>query len=160
MRIDSGTKRRQADKIRREVTNGLSKLGFRRLRTTSWVREREHIIQRIHFHLFSFDTSFRVHLSIHVRGLESEDSVLNGLSSFDGWYLSKKSTMTKGRKYSFQFNRTPESVKQCAAELVAYCQDVAEPWFRDNEDLERLLNDADSPLSLEAKRALMKRLAD
>ena len=160
MRIDSETKRKQAERIRRIVTKSLLEGGFKRHRTTWWVREKEHILQLIHFHLFTFNTSFRVHLSIHVRDFDGEDSVLNGLSSHDGWFEHKTSWLRKPKKYVFRFNRLPESVDKCAAELVAYCMDVAEPWFRDHESLEKLLNDKDSPLSEVAKEALRNRLND
>ncbi len=159
MRISPDQKRRQAEKIRCRVTELLSSVGFHRLRSTSWVRETEHLIQRIHLHLFTFDSSFRVHLSIHVRSFSEEESVLNGIQSFDGWYEHPKTGLRKPRKYVFRFNRLDESVEKCALELFAYCQDVAEPWFQEHGDPHQLLSRSDSPLSEPAQRALKRRLA-
>lgn len=159
MRIDSETKRRQAERVRKEFTKGLSKLGFARSGTTFWIREREHIVQGIHIHLFTFDTTFRVHLFIHVKGVKDEQG-LNGISSYDGWYSASRGWLRKPRKYVFRFNRMDASVAKCASELLAYCQDIAEPWFSDNCDLARLLKDKDSPLSEDGKRALQPRLDD
>ncbi len=157
MRIDPDTKRKQAERIRRALTKELFHLGFKRFRRSNWIREREHIIQRIHLHVFTFDTSFRVHLSVHVKDSDDQDQ-LNGLSSFDGWYRHHKNQVTKPRKYVFHFNRMANSVDHCVSELFAYCRDVAEPWFDEHNNLDHLLNDSDSPLSEDAKGTLRNRL--
>lgn len=157
MRIDPETKRKQAERIRLDFTKRISTFGFNRLRTTYWGRERSDIIQKIHFHLFSFDTSFRVHLAVHVK--EGEDNwSLNGFHSFDGWFTKETGLFRKPRKYIFHFNRMDDSAEQCASELFAFCQDVAEPWFKYYENIDRLLNDVASPLDEDAKLALRKRL--
>lgn len=106
-------------------------------------------MHKIHLHLFRSDTWFRVHLAIHVK--DADDWGLNGIDSsgFPG---------QGPRRYNFRFNRLEDSIDRCVSELVAYCDDVAEPWFARYDDMDRLLHDANSPLYEESKVVLRKRL--
>jgi hypothetical protein len=67
-------------------------------------------------------------------------------------YVCKNSP--SGRRFDFRFHDAPDTVERCAAEIVSFIRDVAEPWFLGWRDTERLLCDESSPLDADAKAHL------
>ena len=141
--MDKRTKRNLAEQIKRRLTRELLSLGFTRTKPTFWTRPREHRVEFIHLHLFTFAPAFRVHLGIRVTNDTFEAVALNGLHSPDGWYGT-------GRKYLFEFAEIETSLERCASDLFRFCVDIADPWFRQFKDA-RVLLQRDSPLGREEK---------
>jgi hypothetical protein len=142
-------------------TDKVAELGFTRERTAWWKRRRGAVIQGIHLHKFSFTTSLRVHAAIHLAGFDAPDAPwLNGMSSYDGWYeegdtrVLRRTNSPVARRYSFDYTESSGSWQPCAAELFAFTRDILISWFDRWGDMERLLKDANSPLTHDQKMFL------
>jgi hypothetical protein len=151
--MEPKSKRRFAEAVRRQLSVSLIPIGFRRARTTFWIRPREHVIEFMHLHLFSFAPAFRVHLGIRVLNDSFSAAALNGLSSHDGWY-----GVAGSREYSFDFDESAQSQFTCASELARFCLNVGEPWFERFRDFSLLLSAQGSPLNISARGALVDAL--
>jgi hypothetical protein len=120
--MDTAVKRRMAERVRRALTKRLRAHGFVRGKTSFWVRSREHVIEFVHLHLFSFAPAFRVHAGIRVLNDDFEAAALNGPDS-DGCWLGDR------QKNALQFTTSDASIETCAEDIVRFCDEVAEPWF-------------------------------
>ena len=138
------------DKILRRLTKHLHRLDFSRSKSTFFIRPGQHLIEFIHIHKYSFDSDFRVHLGLRVWADPFEAVALNGPNSHEA--VCRK-------KYDFHFDDSEELVALCAESLFRFCAEEGEEWFRSWHSLERLLQDRDSPLGSEAKKALRCSLA-
>lgn len=148
--------------IYRMFTAQVADLGFSRDRTSWWKRRSASLIQGIHFHKFSYTTSFRVHAVIHLADFDAPDAPwLNAMSSYDGWYEAARPSGPFPRsdppvapRYSFDYTESSGSWQPCADELFAFTRDVLLPWFDQWTDMERLSNDTRSPLTHDQKTFL------
>jgi hypothetical protein len=129
-------------KILRRVGWILEQLGFERSRQTFFVRRREHVIEFVHLHKFSFDSSYRIHLGLRVLNDTFQAPSLNGPHSDD--YRGPNSP--NGSRYSLRYGPEPATILRCVEEIFRWCLDVGEPWFERNRDPTRLIQDG-SPLN-------------
>ena len=137
-------------KILRRFSKYVESLGFRRSKSSFFIRPGQHLIEFIHVHKYSFDSDFRVHLGLRVLTDPFEAVALNGPDSHEAVCL---------KKYDFHFDESAESVEECAESLFRFCAEEGEAWFKSWRNLERLLQDQDSPLGTDAKKALACALA-
>ncbi len=144
--MDAATKRRTAGRIRRAVTKRLKVRGFIHGKTTFWARPREHVIEFVHLHLFTFGPMFRAHCGIRVLNDSFEAAALNGPSSSDYWSGAS-------RTYDLAFEVDDSSIDRCVAAIDTFCVEVAEPWFERLAGPQILLASA-SPLNERERRNL------
>jgi hypothetical protein len=145
--VDSKTKNRITERIRRALTLRLREQGFARGKPTFWVRPRDHVLEFIHLHLYRSDSAFRVHLGIRVLNDEFDTTALNGPDSHSFWAKNRP-------VYDLDFSEEQSSIDHCANEIARFCSEVGEPWFYRLASPEDLLA-LSSPLR-EAERALLK----
>ena len=136
-------------KIFRRFAKGIKPLGFERVRSTFFVREREYVYEFIHIHKYSFAPDFRIHICLRV---------IN--DSFDPVALTGMETFPVENEYDFSFENTEESIERSSSDLVSFVEEVAEPWYKEWRDLESLANSDESPLRDEEKLALKEALSD
>lgn len=110
-------KQRYAERVRRSVTPLLRSLGFERTKSTYWTRCRPQVVEFIHLHLYSFAPAFRVHTGIRALNDPFEAIALNGPDSH-------------ARRYLLEFTTADASVERCARDVLEFCTEVAEPWFK------------------------------
>jgi hypothetical protein len=137
-------------KILRRFSKHLQRLDFGRSKSSFFIRPRQHLIEFIHVHKYSFASDFRVHLGLRVFTDPFDAVALNGPGSHDA--VCRK-------KYDFHFDESANSVEACAESLFQFCAEDGEEWFKSWRSLERLLRDPSSPLGAEAKKALACALA-
>lgn len=129
--------------MRRAVTKNLSVSGFVRGKSTFWARPREHVIEFLHLHLFTFAPSFRAHCGIRVLNDDFAAAALNGPDSDRCWSDGR-------RTYSLEFTEDGERIARCAAEIARFCAEVAVPWFERFAG-PRILLASESPLNERAR---------
>jgi hypothetical protein len=132
-------------KILRRFSKRLQGLGFSQSKSSFFTRPAEHLIEFIHVHKYSFDSDFRVHFGLRVLTDPFEAVALNGPDSHDAVCRNR---------YDFHFDESDESIEECAESLVRFCAEDGEAWFKSWRDLEKLLQDQDSPLGPDAKKTL------
>jgi hypothetical protein len=138
--MDATTKKRLAERVRRALTKKLLGRGFVRSKTTFWARPREHVIEFVHLHLYTFEPSFRAHLGIRVLNDDFPAEALNGPASHTS--------------YDLEFSESESSVLRCADEIARFCAEVGEPWFQSLSDPVHLLASS-SPLR-DSERAKLR----
>jgi len=148
--METVTKRRAAERVRRLATEGLRPLGFIPGKTSFWARQQTHVIEFLHVHLFTFAPAFRAHAGIRVLNDTFGAAALNGPSSDD--YRS-----VAGSAYRLEFADSKVSAEACASEIARFCSDVAEPWFERFREPHALLT-AESPLTDDARSRLERSL--
>ena len=139
--MDSRTKRKLAERVRRLAADELRPLGFLRTKPTFYVRPQPQLIQFVHFHLFSYTPMFRVHFGIRVLNEPFPAAALNGPDS-------------EQQPFELRFDESAASIDRCASEAARFCVEVGEPWFKRWSNSSRLASDPNSPLSPEARAAL------
>ena len=139
--MDTKTKRRNAERVRRVITKLALPLGFHRTKPTFWTRVGENTIEFFHLHLFTFAPKFRVHLGIRVLNDDFEAAALNGPHSGEG-------------SYGLRFETEDSSIEQCATEALRFCVEAGEPWFMKWRDYSALTANSLSPLRVKEKKAL------
>jgi hypothetical protein len=139
--MEKRIERLQKERVLRRLRRLLGPLGFARTRPTFFTRHREFVIEFVHVHKFTFKPGFRIHVGLRVTNDTFEACSLNGPDS-------------EGAPPRFEFGASEQSVAQCAAEMLQYVEDVAEPWFGRWRGLDRLLHDSSSPLDPGAKTCL------
>ena len=137
--MDKSLERSGRDKVIRRTAKAMADFGFRRGRSTFFIREQPHVIEFIHLHKFSFMTGFRVHAGIRVLQ-----------DSFDAPALNGPDSDPVAPKYSAD----PSSVDLCVSHIVAWYRAVAAPWFERWRDVDLLLRDSSSPLDATSRDAL------
>ena len=148
--MDKLLERSNKNKILRQLGSLLQELGFRRTKPTFFTRPCGLVVEFVHLHKYTFAPDFRIHLGIRVANDTFEAVALNGPDSHA--YVCKDSR--NGRRFNFSFHDAADTVDRCAAEIVSFVRDVAEPWFLGWRDTERLLRDESSPLDADAKAHL------
>jgi hypothetical protein len=120
--MDTTTKRRLAERVRRRLTRRLQARGFARGKSTFWVRPKGGVVEFVHLHLFTFAPAFRVHSGTRKLNDRFEELALNGPDS-------DSSRSDAQRTYRLDFTEDELSLEQCADAIDSWCGDVAEPWF-------------------------------
>ena len=129
-------------KVLRRLANKIKELGFSRTKPTFYTREREHVVEFIHVHKFSFGPYFRVHVCIRVKN-DSRDFIAL-LGPIDKELLS-------GVK--FEFDETTDSIDLCASKMAQFVKEEAEGWYAKWIDHSALLEES-SPLGETEKDSL------
>jgi hypothetical protein len=120
-----------------------------------WIRPRTHTAEVVHFHRegssyggpISASVEIRVHFAIRVFNDSFEAIALNGPRS--------DPSRVRDGGYHLRFNAKSKSMlHRCIDDLVRFLDEYGEPWFRHFEQVEALVNDADSPLGLVQKELL------
>ena len=145
--MDSREKRNLAAKVHRLLTKQLAAHGYVRGKSTFWSRPREHVVEFIHLHLYSFAPSFRVHCGVRVLNSGFEAIALNGLHSDE-----------QHPRPLMEFSTNPDSLNECVANITQYCATACEAWFNEFKTTESLLS-TNSPLSNDDRAALQSALA-
>ena len=96
------------------------------------MRSKEHVVEFVHLHLFTFAPAFRAHCGIRVLNDRLDAPALNGPDS-DSTPSGAK------RAYSLEFTDDEKSLDRCADAIARWCGDVAEPWFASFASVEMLL---------------------
>ena len=141
--MDTSTKRAKAEAVRRRVAKLLATSGFRRTKTTFYVRVTPQVFEFVHLHLFSYSPSFRVHLGIRALNDAFSAAALNGPHS-------------EGMSYNLAFDISEPSLNACAGEVVRFLADVGNPWFARWSNPSVLATDPLSPLDPAARVALLR----
>ena len=142
-------------KVLRRVGGLLASIGFRRARSTFFIRRQEWVVEFIHLHKYSFAPSYRVHLGIRVLNDVFPVQALNGPNSHP--YTCGGSP--DGSRYSFDFRSDQASIEGCSAEIHRWCAEVGLPWFNQFHDPNALLTDGTSPLDENEKARLRLAMA-
>jgi hypothetical protein len=145
-------KHQQKERIFKTISDGLLPEGFKRSKSSFWVKELSNTIQFIHIHTFSYNYSFRVHLGIRVKNDSFGEISLNGPYSGDGWWQPAK---LMSKKRTLAFTDLEHSIEICAKNLSEYIQTIGMPWFLKFEDDKELVNNQLSPLKDDEKTALI-----
>ena len=152
--MDSKVERANKEKVLRRTAKLLLSAGFIRTKPTFFTRVTSLVIEFVHIHKFSFDSSFRVQLGLRVISDPFEAVALNGLNS-DAYRGPDSST---GKRYNFRFHESDDTLDRCATNIAQFIRDVGEPWFSSCRDLSKLTSSQTSPLHMEAKAALAQAL--
>lgn len=150
------TKTKLKNCIFKAVTKELIDLEFRKTKSTFWAKECANTIQFIHIHTLSFDYSFRIHLGIRVKNDSFDAASLNGPSSKDGWWESKK---VFKRRRELGFSDGQNSIDNCSASIVEFVNEIGTKWFKEFIDETELLTNLKSPINNNEKRALRDALS-
>ena len=132
------------NKIYRSLGKSLADLGFERTKTSIFTRSREHVVDFIHLHKFTYCAGFRVHFGIRVLNDPFDAAALNGPASPDSM---------------FKYGEPAASLTDCAEGIHQFCKTEGEDWFHEWSDLQRLMSSEESPLQQDERGALAKALA-
>ena len=152
--MDKKMERSNKEKILRKLAKLLAPAGFSRSKPTFFTRVNMPIIEFIHLHKFTFDSSFRVHLGIRVINDPFVAVALNGPDS-DSY---RGSIGSASARYDFQYGEEEQSLDSCARCVAKFSIDIAEPWFDSCRDFGALISGPESPLDVEAQAALRNAL--
>jgi hypothetical protein len=147
--MDSKLERNNKEKVLRRVAKILGKSGFRRSKTTFFTRVALPVVEFVHLHKFTFGPLFRVHLGIRVVNDPFVAVALNGPQS-------SSVIGPDGRKREFVYGESEEALDRCANDIGLFVVDAAEPWFAMHRDLHSLASSPESPLSDQAREALLR----
>ena len=116
--MDKKLERSNADKVLRMLTNQIKALGFMRTKPTIWVREREHLVQFIHIHKFTFGPFFRIHTCVRPLNSELEFVALFGPIEQELNELAR-----------FEYSEEPSSIEKCASAMSQFISTCSEEWY-------------------------------
>lgn len=156
--MDTKEKREHSEVVRRALSGAIESIGFRRTKTTFWVREAEFVSDFVHLHLFRSGPSFRVHFGIRAMNDSFEAAALNGPSSD----LIREHRVLFGlirRKYLLRFDKSLASQLACADQIARFVKEVGEPWFHLHRNAKDLAIGDKSPLNEAMRENLAKHLA-
>jgi hypothetical protein len=140
--VDAKRKGQLAEQVLRLATQKLAVLGFDRRKPAFWVQRQIHRLNFFHIHLFRFGPQFRVHCGIRILNDPFEAEALNGIDS-DSF-----------GNYGLSFADGDGAVDRCASAIVQFCTEKGIPWFEKWSDLSGLVQDAESPLLPDQRKAL------
>jgi hypothetical protein len=149
--------RSNKEKILRRLAKLLAPSGFKRSKPTFYTRTRLPVIEFVHIHKFSFTPGFRLHLGIRVVNDPFRAVALNGPSSDE--FQGVASEFASKRLYSFDYDESDNSVERCALDISNFVAGAGAAWFDSNRDLKQLATSPGSPLSSDARAALIRALA-
>jgi hypothetical protein len=113
----------------RALGDGLAPFGFAPSRATFFVRTCGDFVEFIHVHKFRDALEFRVHCGARALDDATPHPVLNGPDS-DSVVSHFPNPLCPRRRYRFNFDTAPESIRRCVDSMVDFCRRTAEPWFR------------------------------
>ena len=134
LEMDKKLERSNAGKTLTRFTNHIKSLGFKRVKPTFWIREKELFVEFIHIHKYTFGPYFRIHTCIRPYN-----------NSFSSVALSGPTEKELKPEVSFEYDTTIESVEQCATKMASFVQRYSEAWFTKWAEPSSLL-EPDSPL--------------
>jgi hypothetical protein len=146
--MDKQLERSNKERVLRRLAKQLEPAGFRRTKPTFFTRTSLPVIEFIHLHKFTFDSSFRVHMGLRVVNDPFVAIALNGPDS-DAHRL----------RYDLRYHEDEESIDRCTQNIAAFMSVVARPWFESWRDRRLLACSSRSPLAAEARAALVRALA-
>ena len=151
--------RKGFDRAIHEFSAQVVSQGFLRTKRGLWVRPHEYTADVISFHRHgstygaprTASLSIRVHFAIRVLNDPFPALAANGPDS---------DTIGRGKhNYHLRFNaQSGSTFDRCIQDLVKLLIQEGEPWFRRFRPLDSLLNTADSPLGVEARKHLQAAL--
>ena len=118
LEMDKKLEKSNAGKTLTRFTNHIKALGFKRVKPTFWIREKEVLVEFIHIHKYTFGPYFRIHTCIRPYN-----------NSFSSVALSGPTEKELNSEVSFEYNTTIESVEQCATKMASFVQRYSEAWF-------------------------------
>jgi hypothetical protein len=148
--MEKRVERSNHGKVMRRVAGFVAPLGFRRAKSTFFVRRHDLVIEFIHLHKYSFTPAYRVHLGVRVLNDLFPACALNGPNSHPFTCCGSPN----GSQYTLDFGPDQASVERCSAEIHRWCIEVGMPWFNQFHDPQVLLSDAASPLGENEKARL------
>lgn len=148
--MDKSVERSCHGKVMRLVSRLLVPLGFKRAKSTLFVRRQQWVIEFIHLHKYRFGPFYRVHLGIRVLNDVFPAPALNGPDS----HVYTCVGSPNGSQYKLDFGPDQTSIERCSAEIHRWCSEVGVPWFIQFHDPNTLLTDAASPLGENEKARL------
>jgi hypothetical protein len=155
--MEPKVERSNKEKILRRLAKLLAPSGFNRSKSTFYTRVRLPVIEFVHIHKFTHTPSFRLHLGVRVISDPFRAVALNGPDSDE--FQGMPSVFAVKRLYDFNYDESEDSVERCAFDISNFVAGPGEAWFESNRDLERLAVSPKSPLSSDARAALIRALA-
>ncbi|TMO58313.1 DUF4304 domain-containing protein [Pseudoalteromonas phenolica] len=134
LEMDKKLEKSNAGKTLTRFTNHIKLLGFKRVKPTFWIREKEFVVEFIHIHKYTFGPHFRIHTCIRPYN-----------NSFSSVALSGPTERELNPDATFEYETTMESVEQCATKMASFVQCYSEAWFSKWADPASLLKPS-SPL--------------
>ncbi|WP_394224516.1 hypothetical protein [Alteromonas gracilis] len=144
--MDKKLERSNADKVLRRLTNQIKPLGFVRTKPTFWVREREHLVQFIHIHKYTFGPFFRIHTCVRP---------LNSNLEFVALFGPIEQELSETAK--FEYTEDINSVENCASTMSQFISTFSEEWYSTLGSLTTLLS-SNSVLDAQEKISLQESL--
>ncbi|WOI35686.1 hypothetical protein R1T43_10625 [Alteromonas sp. CI.11.F.A3] len=144
--MDKKLERSNADKVLRRLTNQIKPLGFKRTKPTFWVREREHLVQFIHIHKYTFGPFFRIHTCVRP---------LNSSLEFIALFGPIERELNAAAK--FEYTEEPSSVEVCALAISQFISTFSEEWYSTLGTSTALLS-SESVLDAQEKMSLRESL--
>ncbi len=144
--MDKKVEKSNCGKALRRFTNHIKLSGFTRVKPTFWIREKEHFIQFLHIHKYTFGPYFRIHTCIRPFN-----------ASFQAIALIGPTEKELAAEVSFEFTESEDSIEQCAAKMASFVRRYSEPWFAKWSTIESLLSES-SPLDKRHKTELKEAL--
>ncbi len=132
--MDKKVEKSNCDKVLRRFTNRIKPLGFRRVKPTFWVREKEQFVQFLHVHKYTFGPCFRIHTCLRPFN-----------ASFQAIALIGPTEKELEPEASFDYEETEQSVELCAVDMASFVQRHSEPWFTEWSEPKSLVS-SESPL--------------
>jgi hypothetical protein len=144
--MDKKVEKSNCGKVLRRFTNHIKTLEFTRVKPTFWVREKEHFVQFIHIHKYTFGPYFRIHTCVRPFN-----------ASFKAIALTGPTEKELVPDVSFEYAESEESIEQCSIKMASFVLRYSEPWFKKWHSAESLLSES-SPLDKEQKMQLKQAL--
>jgi len=144
--MDKKVEKSNCSKVLRRFNNQIKSSGFARVKPTFWVREKEHFVQFIHIHKYTFGPYFRIHTCVRPFN-----------ASFKAIALTGPTEKELAPDVTFEFADSEESVEQCSTKMASFVLRYSEPWFNKWHSAELLLTESsplDNQQKLELKQAL------
>lgn len=144
--MDKKLEKSNCDKVLRRFTNHIKPLGFKRVKPSFWVRDKEHFVQFLHIHKYTFGPYFRIHTCIRPFN-----------ASFQAVALIGPTEKELQPDISFEYEEAKESVEQCATKMASFVQRYSESWYSKWSEPKSLLS-CESPLDEGHKNELKQAL--
>jgi hypothetical protein len=112
----------------RELGDKLADLGFAPSRSTFFTRVRGDFVEFFHVHKYRGASEFRVHCGARALDDATPHPVLNGPDS-DSVVTHFPNPLVPRRRYRFNFNASPESIRACVESMFDFCRRTGERWF-------------------------------
>jgi hypothetical protein len=136
--MEKEQERKIAKRIVKVVASKLIPFGFKQTKPTFVCRKYTFLVAFFHFHKFTFGPYFRIHFGIRVLNDDFDSPALNGPMF----------------KVAGEYGENEPSIKECITKMIKICTNDGLPWFETWTDINRLVNDSDSPLRGPIKASL------